>query len=353
MSDNGRRGRGPHPLSLFLALALRRTAGDPARLEPVLKGLRRYQEAPFPPAMPPAPAVARRGTVLLRLIGGPENATPLVVVPSLINAAIILDLAPDRSFVRHLAEHGRRRVYMVDWGPLGPGERRLGFAGLVSLRLLPLIRAIGRPADLVGYCLGGTLAIAAARLMGNQVSSLGLVASPWHFDGFEPEARTNALGIWSTVRPVAAKLGALPVSLLNPLFWSLGEEAVIAKFERLARLEPDDPAISRFAAVEDWTNSGAPLSIPFARDLFLKGFGADIFGLGRWKVGGLTIRPQDIACPIIDFVAYRDRIVPPPARIRGTHAIRFEVDSGHVGMVIGSGARETLWEPLSNWLASR
>lgn len=346
------RGRGPHPLSLFLALVLRHTSGNPARLRAVLKGLRRYQEAPFPPPMPEAPITARRGTVSLRYIGGPADAPPVVVVPSLINAAIILDLGPGRSLVRYLADQGHR-VYMVDWGPLGQGERRLGFAGQVRMRLLPLIRNLGEPVHLVGYCLGGTLAVGAARHLGDRARSLALIASPWHFDGFHHSARTHALGIWGLARPIADKLGALPVSFLNPLFWSLGEDDVINKFERLAAREADDPAISWFAAVEDWTNSGPPLSIPFARDLFLRGFGADIFGTGRWKVAGVPIRPQDIPCPVFDVVAMRDRIVPPDARIRGLAADRLEVQSGHVGMIVGGAAPKTLWEPLSNWLANR
>lgn len=347
------RDRGPHPLSMFLALALRHTAHDPARLHHVLKGLRRYQEAPFPPSRPAAPVVARRGTVLLRDIGGPADAPPVVIVPSLINAAIILDLAPNRSLVRYLAEERQHRVFMIDWGPLGPGERRLGFAGLVSMRLLPLIRSLGVPAHLVGYCLGGTLTVGAARLLGDQARSLSLIASPWHFDGFVSEARNHALGIWGIARPVAQKLGALPISFLNPLFWSLDEGSVIAKFEKLGHLPPDDPSISWFAAVEDWTNSGAPLSIPFARDMFMRGFGADMFGRGKWKIGNVAIHPRDITCPILDIVAHRDRIVPPPARIRNARTQRLEVDSGHVGMIVGRAALKTLWEPLSNWLSAR
>ncbi len=344
--------RGPHPLGLFLALALRQTSGDRARLRRVLQGLRRYQEAPFPPPMPEAPVVARRGTVSLRLVGGPEGAPPLVVVPSLINASVVLDLAPGRSLVRHLVGEGHR-VHIVDWGPLGPGERRLGLAGFVSARLLPLIDSLGAdPVHLLGYCLGGTLAGAAAALLGERARSLSLIATPWHFDGFADPVRTQALGIWGVVRPVATELGALPVSLLNPLFWSLDEAAVVTKFERLADLPPEDPQISWFAVVEDWNNSGAPLSIAAARDLFLRGFGADAFGRGRWKVGGRRIDPAAIACPIADFVALRDRIVPPSSRIRNPRADRFAVDSGHVGMVVGSAAKANLWQPLSNWLGT-
>ncbi len=349
---SAQRGRGPHPLGLFLAMAIRRTAGDRDRLKAVLQGVRRYQEAPLPAAMPESPVVARRGTVHLRRVAGPEDGPVVVVVPSLINAAVVLDLAPGRSLVRYLAEQGNR-VLMIDWGPLGPGERRLGFAGLVTQRLVPLIRTLDRPAHLLGYCLGGTLTLAAAQCLGKRARSLALLAAPWHFSGYSSEVRTHALGVWGMIRPVAERLGAMPVSLLNPLFWSLGEDAVVNKFEKLAAYPADDPHIGWFAAVEDWTNSGAPLSRASARDLFLRGYGADLFGQGRWKVGGTLIRPEDLSCPVADFVARNDRIVPPSARIRLASADKFEVGSGHVGMIVGRDAPQTLWQPLSNWFASR
>jgi len=349
-ADAVARRRGPHPLGIFLALALRLTGGDRARLAAILEGVRRYQQAPVPQPMPDAPVVARRGTVALRRIGGPEGSpAPVVVIPSLINAAAILDLAPGRSLVRYLAAQGAE-VLMVDWGPLGDGERRLGLAGLVSGRLLPLILSLGRPVRLLGYCLGGTLAIGAAAVLGPNARALALIGAPWHFSGFPAEARSHALGIWGLVRPMARKLGAVPISSLNPLFWSLDENAVLDKYARLSTLAPDDPTIAWFALVEDWANSGAPLSVAAARDLFLKGFGQDLFGRGRWKVAGMAVDEATIACPTLNITATRDRIVPAATRIRTAGADHIEVDSGHVGMVVGGNAATTLWEPLSNWL---
>jgi polyhydroxyalkanoate synthase subunit PhaC len=350
---NGRtNGRGPHPLPLFLSLATRITGENRERMAAFLEGLKRYQETPRPGRVADMMPAGRLGGVRLLRVGGPDTGPALVIVPSLINAPAVLDLAPDRSFVRFLAGEGFR-TYMVDWGAMGKSERRLGLAGLVSARLVPLVRAVREPVALVGYCLGGTLALAAGQLLGEQLRRLALIASPWHFDGFPPEARTHARQTWEAARPVGQALGAVPVSLLNPLFWSLDEEAVVAKFEALSRRPPEDPHIGWFAAVEDWANSGAPLTCPAARDLFVHGFGADRIGRGRWQVGGQRIAPEAITAPIFDVGATNDRIVPPGARLRLSGVHRADVPSGHVGMVVGSAARGALWEPLSNWLHGR
>ncbi|MCG2841513.1 alpha/beta fold hydrolase [Sandaracinobacter sp. RS1-74] len=356
MADMGKakksRERGPHPLPLFLTLLSRRLGAEPDRLQAALEGLQRYQQAPALPAQPPLQPAARRGGVRLLRVGGPADRPPLVLIPSLINAPIVLDLAPGRSLVRYLAESGHN-VFLLDWGQMGPSERRLGLAGLVSTRLLPLIEKLGPKIHLAGYCLGGTLALAAGQLLGARLEKLALIAAPWHFAGFSPEARRAALENWRTARPIGQRLGAVPVTLLNPLFWALDEEAVVAKFEALARRPPGDPGIAWFAAVEDWASSGAPIPLPAARDLFLSGFGNDRIGRGLWRVRGQPIRPEAISAPILDFGATKDRIVPREARIRAPGVERRDVDSGHVGMIVGSGARDALWQPLSNWLHDR
>ena len=347
-----KRGRGPHPLPLFLALLSRKLGDDPLRLQAALEGLNRYQTAPTLPPQPPLEQVARRGGVRLLRAGGPADAPPLVLVPSLINAPVVLDLAPGRSLVRFLAAQGHQ-TFLLDWGQMGPSERRLGLAGLVSARLLPLLEPLGPRVTLAGYCLGGTLALAAAQLLGARLRRLALIATPWHFAGFSADARLAALETWQNARVLGAGLGAVPVTLLNPLFWALDEDAVVSKFEALQRRPPDDPGIGWFAAVEDWASSGAPLPLPAARDLFLHGFGTDRLGRGLWRVRGEAIRPERIAAPILDFGALKDRIVPPEARLSASAADRRDVNSGHVGMVVGSGAQQALWEPLSNWLHDR
>lgn len=345
-------GRGPHPLPLFMAMLQRHFDGEPERLAAALEGVRRYQQAPALPQQPPLAEVARMGGVRLLLAGGPEGAPPLVFVPSIINSPAVLDMAHGRSLVRHMAAEGHR-TYLIDWGAMGPSERRLGMAGLVSSRLLPLVGRLPQPLRIAGYCLGGTLSIAAAQLLGERLERLALIATPWHFADFSAEARREAANTWKAAVGVGRALGAVPVTLINPLFWALDEQAVVSKFEALARRPADDPHLGWFGAVEDWASSGAPIPVAAARDLFERGFRADHMGRNRWRVRGQAIDPARIAAPIADFGALNDRIVPPGARVRLADIYRRDIPSGHVGMVVGSGAPTSLWQPLSDWLNGR
>ena len=54
----------------------------------------------------------------------PAGGMPVLAVPSLVNRAYILDLAPDNSLMRYLAGLGLR-PFLVDWDAPGEVERRL------------------------------------------------------------------------------------------------------------------------------------------------------------------------------------------------------------------------------------
>lgn len=327
----GRRERGPHPLPLFLATVQAVCGPDRQRLARVLAGLSRYQHAPPPPLRQAWPEAARVGGVTLR--AGADSGRPLVLVPSLINAPDVLDLGPGQSLAAHLAAAGFRPM-LVDWGPQ---PEALGLNALVESRLVPLIASLGAPVRMLGYCLGGTLALAAARA--GVASRLALLAAPWRFGGYGEGGQAALTTWWSHVQPLAQPLGAVPMDLLQPAFWSLDPEAVVAKYERLATA--DDAAVAGFARLEDWANGGAPISLAAAADL------AGLFSAGTEGLGGGAL--PDI--PILDVVAMADRIVPAAAALTNAgDERRLEIMGGHVGMVVGGRARDRLWEPLAAWL---
>jgi polyhydroxyalkanoate synthase len=342
---------GPHPLPAFLALLCQATAGDPAKLRAAIRGLDRYQAAPRRPNAGLGQVVGRRGGTTLRHLAGPRQGRPVVLLPSIINGPEILHLGAEKSLAAHLGDKGFQ-VLLIDWGAMEGAGRRLSLAGLVTQRVLPLLRQVGQPVTLMGYCLGGTLALAAAAVGDpGLVARLALLATPWHFEGYGAERRARAVAAWQALAPIAHGLGGLPLSLLNPLFWSLDQEGVVAKFARLGTLTEGDPAIDDFVLVEDWAGGGPPVGPAAARDLFELGFARDSIGRGQWRVAGQPVRPDALGIPILEIGASRDRLVPDAARIRCDCATTMTIDAGHVGMVVGR-ARHTLWDALSNFAES-
>jgi polyhydroxyalkanoate synthase len=329
---------------LFLELLRSETAGSPERLRAGLEGLRRYQEAARPTAAAPMAAVAEAGGATLRDYGG--SGPPVVVVPSLINPPSVLDLSPEKSLLRWLAGEGHR-ILLLDWGSPDPERRRLSVAGHVEEILLPLVATLERPPPLVGYCLGGTMALTAAALA--PVRGVATIAAPWRFSGFPDEARAGLASLWASARPTAAGLGVLPMEVMQSAFWSLDPARTVAKFEAFAALPEGSAKARDFVTLEDWANDGPPIAAAAARELFEDMFAADLPGRGEWRVGGTAVDPAALPCPLLDIVSTVDRIVP-AASAHGAGE-RIELALGHVGMIVSGGARELLWRPLERWLS--
>jgi polyhydroxyalkanoate synthase len=316
------------------------TGGDPARMAGALAGLRRYQEAARETGPAPPPAVAEVLGATLRDYGG--SGPCAAFVPSLINPPSILDLAEGNSLLRWLAAEGGVRPLLVDWGWEVARRRGLSVADHVEQILLPLLDALGEPAGLVGYCLGGTMALAAAGR--TTVRGVATIAAPWRFSGFPDESRAMLAHLWAAAEPTAARLGMLPMEALQSAFWNLDPARTITKFEAFAGMPPDSAQARAFVRLEDWANDGPPLPYAAAKELFEGFFRDDLPGSGRW----LPADPAALPCPVLEIVSTSDRIV--PAATSAGAGARIETARGHVGMVVGGSAREVLWAPLAGWL---
>ncbi|MES2441236.1 MAG: alpha/beta fold hydrolase [Pseudomonadota bacterium] len=337
--------RGPRPLPLFLDLLRSETAASPERRAAALAGLRAYQDADRGPERALAPAIAEAGRARLRDYGG--SGVPVVFVPSLINPPFVLDLAEDQSLLRWLATQGMRPL-LVDWGTPDSAARHEDVDFHVEKLLVPMLDSLGQPAVLVGYCLGGTIALAAA--CARRVAGLALIAAPWKFNRYGAALPAIAAH-WQAARPACDAMGLVPMEVLQAGFWQMDPARTVAKFERFGRLDPASAQARAFVALEDWANGGAPLPFAAGEQMFGHFFAANRPGAGRWHVGGARASPRALACPAVEFVSATDRIVP-AATAAGLPEKRL-LQSGHVGMIVGGRARTELWEPLRDWISAQ
>jgi len=303
---------------------------DPSLARDALAGLTAYETADRPTLPAPMPEFARFGGACLRDHGG--EGPPAVLIPSLINPPHILDLDPDVSLAGAVANMGRRAL-LLDWGEAAQ-RSTLDVAGHVETILVPLLRAVGEPAALIGYCLGGTMVIAAAgQIACDRVATL---AAPWHFSRYADDSRAALAATWNQSRASAQALGALPMEVLQASFWSLDPTRTVAKFAKFGKLDPASAKARRFVALEDWANEGEPLPYPAARELIEDLFGADLPGAGQWRVGD-TLATDRLAVPMLHLTAGRDRIAPAATAPDGPAE---NLAAGHVGMVVGSAHHE-------------
>ena len=332
------------------------------RLELWLKGVEVYRAHPYRRTLKDPPALWRKGAMRLLDYGkrsrrARENDLTVLFVPSLINPAYVLDLRPERSGMRYLRERGIRPL-LVDWGAPGEEERGFDLTDYVVKRLEPAldaaIEAAGGPVAVVGYCMGGNLALALAQRRQKDMSKLALLATPWDFHlhvGAPPFSHTIRLDQFSTL---SGGTGEVPVDMLQIFFAMLDPTLVERKYRRFAELDPASEEALDFVAVEDWSNDGMPVAMPAARECFHGWYGGNTTLKGEWTIAGEVVDPGKIRLPTLLAVPSRDRIVPYNSAMALAnmipHARVISPPAGHVGMVIGRRSEKGLWRPLTEWL---
>jgi len=337
-----------------------RLTAFPAGLDAALvAGIAAYRRHPWRRDLPDPPSVWQEGGSRILDYGSPGSSAgvPVLFVPSLVNRAYVLDLAPGHSMLRWLAGHGVRPL-LLDWGWPDEAERRFTLtdyvAGRLERALVATAALAGGAVVLAGYCMGGTLAVAAAERRPDLVRALALLAAPWDFHAGDPRRAKLAARCLPLLEPAMAFGGTLPVDWLQVLFTLLDPLGVGEKYRAFSSLDPASDRARLFVALEDWLNDGVPLAAPVARECLGGWYGENRPAQGTWMVAGLAVDPRRLRMPTLVVAPGRDRIVPPEsARVVAaliTGAELVEPRAGHIGMMAGSGAEATLWRVLGEWV---
>ena len=344
-----------------------------AQLSDMVAGVEAWQRHPWRRALPEPPTIWRRGAARLLDYGATHengrNAPPVIVAPSLVNRAYILDLSENRSLLRWLAAQGLRPL-LLDWGDPGIEERDFDLSDYVRLRLAPAVEGArmlspdGAAPAALGYCMGGALTAALAMGGRDRISRLAVIGAPWNFDGLQGAARAmlhllrmdNRDAVRARMEATGAAFGAIPVAALQLVFAALDPTLAFRKFRAFNGLDQTGARADGFAATEDWLNDGVALAQPAARELLFSWFLDNALERGAWAPEGAPARARSLQTPLLAFCSSNDRISPSacaealPAGAPRARILR--PATGHVGMITGREAPRTVWAPLAEFLKS-
>jgi len=317
-----------------------------------------YHAHPFRRTLPIAKTIWQRGTTRLLDYGMGQNTQPLLMIPSLVNRAYILDLLPDKSFMHYLAKNGFHPM-LVDWDAPGEAEKDFGLSDYVTDRLLPVYDFIlsqhQMPPHVMGYCMGGNFALALAQLTPQKPRSLTLMATAWDFHAagmprFTADKAQQLLHMVNTT-------GELSVEWLQSFFSALDPFGAVEKFMRFAEKDMQSDSAKLFVALEDWLSDGVPLTPRVTADTMQNWYAHNTPARGQWEIAGQKILPQTLGIPTLAVLPQHDRIVSPASAaalatlIPG--ALSLSPHLGHIGMMVSRDADKMVWEPVVNWLKNQ
>lgn len=328
-----------------------------SQIERVRRGVHVHNTAPRPElGQTPFEVVHQHDKLQLKYYApsGETHRAPVVLVPSMINRASILDLEPGRSVVAGLAELGHP-VYLVDWG-VPEAEDAQEDVAYVLLELLQrsidrACRHAGHPKALVlGYCMGGTLAAMLTALRPQRIAGLCVLNAP--FD-FEKAGRFKELVDHLDVQRSISSDGLVPVEVMKPAFKLLDPMGNWSKYLAIEAASHDPERLRRVMTRERWLEENVPLPGAFAQEFIAKGYQQNALMQGTWEIRGERIDLSAIAIPVLVCSSERDFIAPAPAVEAISelipHARVERLKTGHIGVVVGGFGPKVFYPLLDRW----
>jgi polyhydroxyalkanoate synthase subunit PhaC len=323
----------------------------------VVAGLRRA-----PTGQSPADVVWQSGRVqLLRYREGSRarSGPPVLLVHSLVTRPWVLDLAPGRSLVQCLVDAGHD-VFLLDWGLPGIEDASHGLEHHARAlweaehEVARLTRSTA--IDEIGYCMGGTLALALHSAAGpGPVRSLAVLAAP------VDTAAVGGIGRFLGSRNVTPGLlldhdAMVPGAFVREAFHALRPEAV-RRAKATWRTRKDPLARAYGGALGRWafTHPSMPGALLF--DLVDLYRGNQLLA-GQLALGGRPVPLTRLAgLPLLVVTTVRDHIVPPASSlalcsVTGLEISTLQCTAGHVAMLAGSEGERVLYPGLLDWLGT-
>jgi len=292
---------------------------------------------------------------------------PLIIVPPWINKYYILDLKPEKSFVKYAIDQGFT-VFMISWVNPDAALAQKTFEDYMKEGILAAIEAVNRQlglhhVNMLGYCVGGTLlasTLAYAAAKGDdRVASATFLAAQVDFAEagdllvFIDDAQLGAL------EEMMAEQGYLDGSRMAAVFNMLRPRDLIWPYvvnNYLLGKKPFPFDLLFWNA--DSTRLPAANHAFYLREFYHE----NRLGKGEMELGGVKLDLSKVKIPIYELFTREDHIAPAPSVYRGSKLfggpVRYAMaGSGHIAGVINPPAKQKYqyWtgepaETLQGWI---
>ncbi|RRJ31191.1 class III poly(R)-hydroxyalkanoic acid synthase subunit PhaC [Halocatena pleomorpha] len=293
-----------------------------------------------------------------------QSDVPILVVYALINKPFILDLQPDRSVIRRLLEAGHD-VYLIDWNEPSRLDSVLTLDDYVNRYIANCVdevceRSGQESINLLGYCMGGTMATMYTAINPDSVNALGLMAAGLCFDNtggvleqwgdeeyYDPSDVTEAYG------NVPAEMLDVGFALMDPV------SNFVSKYLRLYDNIENEDFVENFARMERWLSEGIDVPgttyVQFLEDIYQD----NKLYENELVIGDEAVDLAEIDMPVLQIIGKYDHLVPASASTPFNDVVAsedvsvIESPTGHIGLSVSGSAHEAVWPDVSQWFHDR
>ena len=289
------------------------------------------------------------------------HSTPVLIVYALINRYIMLDLEPGRSFIQNLLNEGLD-VYLIDWGYPTGADRYLNLDDYINYYMDSVVDWIRtetkiKKINLMGVCMGGTFGVIYAALHPEKIKNLITLATPTEFD-----IDDAGLFLWARgfdVDKAVEGLGNLPGDLANILYLLVTPVAMVDKYIQFFEGIENPKFVSTFLRMEKWIFDSPDMAGEVFREWIRDLLQKNLLIKNQLVLDGRKVDLRKIKCPLLNVFGKNDYLAPPSTAKPLSQAVGSKdvttigVDTGHVGIFVGSTSYKTISPKIAKWIRGR
>ncbi|HQQ94111.1 MAG TPA: class III poly(R)-hydroxyalkanoic acid synthase subunit PhaC [Bacteroidia bacterium] len=288
--------------------------------------------------------------------------TPVLIIYALVNTYKMLDLQPDRSYIKNLLGAGLD-VYLIDWGFPTEGDRYLTLDDYVNGYINNCVDFIRKKhrvekVNILSICQGGTMSVMYASLFPDKVKNLVTHVTPVDFSGND-----GLLFRWSKDmdfdKLVDANHGLVPGDFLNQGFDMLKPMMKVQKQQALSHSLEDKDKLMNFLRMEKWISESPDQAGECFRQFMKELYQQNKLVKNELEVGGKKVNLKNVTCPLLNIYATEDHLVPPSSTIPlndlvgSTDKELYSFKGGHIGVFVGGKSQKELAPAVTAWLKKR
>jgi len=288
-------------------------------------------------------------------------ATPIVISYALVNRHDMLDIQPDRSFVRNLLAQGFD-VYIIDWGYPTKADKYVTLDDYVNWFLNDIVDFVRKnngvdKVNLMGICQGGTISIIYSALHNDKIKNLVTLVTPVDFS-----TNDGLLFRWSkniNFDRLVDTYGAIPGEFLNNGFSMLKPMMKVNKYMGVLDMMQDKEKVLNFLRMEKWINDSPDQAGECFRQFMKDLYQGNKLIKGELIVGNQKVSLKNVTMPVMNIYAAEDHLVPPAATIPlndhvGTKDNElYKFPGGHIGVFVGARSQKELAPAVAKFLGNR
>lgn len=288
--------------------------------------------------------------------------TPILIVYALVNTYKMLDIQPDRSYIKNLLDAGHE-VYLIDWGYPTKSDRYIAIDDYVNGYInncVDFIRKKNRieKINILSICQGGTLSVIYASLYPSKIKNLVTHVTPIDFS-----TNDGLLFKWSKDmdfdKLVEGFHGLIPGDFLNQGFDALKPMMKLQKQQALSAAMEDETKLLSFLRMEKWISESPDQTGECFRQFMKDLYQENKLVKGELEVGGKKVNLKNLTCNLLNIYATEDHLVPPAATIPLNDLVGskdkelYSFKGGHIGVFVGSKSQKELAPAVTAWLKKR